>query len=197
MKNEPIRKAGAHEPQRNLPRFNPWKGAENRFALHFARAYRAGFNLLPQHNHLEQMAFAREIPANGYGIADLVSVTWKKPSGRRSVTYALIEDFISRADHTLRAFELKISDWRKGLQQASRYRFFAHVPIAVLQANKSRGALANLGIFRTLGVGLWTFDPQTGVINPYFTPSAGAPRDSRHHLRTLRLLAKVTKALPV
>jgi hypothetical protein len=197
MKQTPIRKAGGHEPQQNLPRFNPRRGAESRFALQFARAYRAGFSVLPAHERQQNMAFAREIPANGYGIADLVSVTWNPTSGAAGLTLRLAEDFISNSGHTVRAFELKMSDWRKALQQASRYRFFAHIPIAVLPAAKSRAALENLEIFQTLRVGLWTFDPKTAVIHPHFTPRAEEPRDTKHHIRTVRLLAKVTKALPV
>ncbi len=143
------------------------------------------------------MAFAREIPANGYGIADIVSLTWKGSPARRQAAYHSAEDLASGVAHILRAFELKISDWRKALQQASRYRFFAHVPIAVLHIDYSRGALENLESFRVLGVGLWTFDPQKNVIASHFTPPPAHPRDTRHHFRTLRLIAKVTKALPV
>jgi len=197
MKQTPIRKAGGHEPQQNLPRFNPRRGAESRFALQFARAYRVAFSVLPDHERQENMAFAREIPTNGYGIADLVSVTWNATSRRSGRALRLVEDFVSDTGHTVRAFELKMSDWRKALQQASRYRFFAHVPIAVLPAAKGRAALGNLEIFQTLRVGLWTFDPKTEVIHPHFTPSPQEPRDTKHHIRTLRLLAKVTKALPV
>jgi hypothetical protein len=195
-KQTPVLKAGGHEPQHNLPRFNARRGAENRFALQFARVYRAAFSLLPDHKKQKNMAFAREIPANGYGIADLVSVTWN-PKTRSGRTFWPVEEFISGTAHTVRAFELKMSDWRKALQQASRYRFFAHVPIAVLPAAKSRMALENLEIFQTLRVGLWTFDPKTAVIHAHFTPAAEEPRDTKHHIRTVRLLAKVTKALPV
>ena len=56
------------------------------------------------------MALAREVPANGYGIADLVSVTWKAGPMRRSTRFVLAEDFLNDEEHTLRAFELKIAD---------------------------------------------------------------------------------------
>ena len=191
-----IPKAAAHEPQRNLPHFNPRRGLENRFAVRFARAYRADFGSLQGHARGDSMALAREVPANGYGIADLVSVTWKAGPMRRSTRFVLAEDFLNDEEHTLRAFELKIADWRKALQQASRYRFFAHVPIAVVHAASARRALENLEIFRLIGVGIWTFDPRADIITAHFTPGPKGPRDARHHLRTLRLLGKVTKALP-
>src|SRR5262249_48921817 len=128
---------------------------------------------------------------------DLVSVTWKFAKRNQPARHSAAEIFISESTHILRAFELKLSDWRKALQQASRYRFFAHVPIAVLPATKSRSALENLGIFRTLGVGLWTFDPKADIIKAHFSPLPRAPRDTKHHTRIVCLLAKVTKALPV
>ena len=186
-----------HEPQRNLPHFNPRRALENRFGLKFARAYQADFGSLQGHAQGRSMALAREVAANGYGIADLVSVTWKARPTPQKVQRQRAEEFIGNEEHTLTAFEFKIADWRRALQQASRYRFFAHVQIAVLHSRQSRMALENLKLFRLLGVGLWTFDPGTRVITAHFTPPSEDPRDARHHLRTLRLLARVTKALPL
>lgn len=197
MKEKPILKAGAHEPQRNLPHFQPRNGAEQRFVLQFAKAYRAKFHSLHRPSPNNSIAVAREIPANGYGIADVVAVTWTDRKSRENRTPLALAEFVALVNPTTRAFEVKLVDWRKALRQASRYRFFAHVPIAVLPAKNSGPALRNLATFRVIGVGLWSYDPDTDRITLHFTPRRCSPHDTRQHHRALRLVAKATKALPV
>jgi hypothetical protein len=192
-----IKKAGFYEPQRNLPQFEPRRGAERRLVLQFAKAYRTKFFSLHRPSANDSIAIAREIPANGYGIADVVAVTWRSRQPGESVKAQAPAEFMARVKPTVRAFEVKLEDWRKALRQASRYRFFAHVPIAVLPADKSGPGLRNLAIFRALGVGLWTYDADTDRIVLHYTPRRSSPHDTRQHFRALRVVAKATKALPV
>jgi hypothetical protein len=192
-----IQKLRFYEPHRNLPASKAGKGREARFVRQFAHAYATQFRQLHPRSADNVVAVAREIPANGYGIADCVAVSWK-PSNLRSAE-ARVEPnrFLSRARPTLRAFELKLNDWRRALLQANRYRFFAHVPIVVLPAEKCALALAHLPTFRLLGVGLWSFAAATGRILAHFTPHRSRPRDLRQALRALGLVARASKALPV
>ena len=165
--------------------------------LQFARVYREA---LPSLNHgttRTRAALARQIPVNGYGIADLVAVCWE-PVSRDAAPPALdLDTFLCEAQPVLRAFELKLRDWRKALKQAHRYRFFAHVAIAVLPPDSCALALRFLDTFQALEVGLWSFDAETRGITAHYTPRPRRPVDTRCHLKALRLVAKTSKALPI
>jgi hypothetical protein len=58
----------------------------------------------------------------------------------------------------LYAFELKLNDWRKALQQARRSECFAHYTFVVLPYRNSRAALESESLFRQAGVGLILLD---------------------------------------
>jgi len=177
-----IQKSRFYEPHRNLPNSKGRNGREDRFARRFARAYATSFRQIHPRSTDNRLAIAREIPANGYGIADCV---------------AKGDHFLSLAKPTVRAFEAKLHDWRRALLQANRYRFFAHVPIVVLPAEKCRRAVANLDTFRLLKVGFWSFHPGTDSIRAHFTPRPSRPRDIRQASRALALVARASKALPI
>ena len=66
------------------------------------------------------------------------------------------------------AFELKLRDWRKGIVQAYRYRYFCDRSIVVLPGDVADRASKRLELFASLDVGLWSFDPDTNVITKYF-----------------------------
>ena len=142
------------------------------------------------------LAVAREIRANGYGIADCVAVSWK-PKDQSAGGLVEGDHFLPIRKFTVRAFEAKLYNWRRALLQANRYRFFAHMPIVVLPAEQCHLALANLDTFRLLKVGLWSFDPATDHISAHFTPRRTRPRDIRQAARALELFARASKALPI
>jgi hypothetical protein len=75
------------------------------------------------------------------------------------------------------AFELKLRDWRKGIVQAYRYRYFCDRSIVVLPRDVADRASKRLELFASLDVGLWSFDPDTDVIAKYFTPYQGTARN--------------------
>lgn len=52
------------------------------------------------------------------------------------------------------AFEMKLSDWRRGLAQAFRYRTFANSSFLVIDEARSKQAVANLERFQRANVGL-------------------------------------------
>ncbi len=192
-----IHKLRFYEPHRNLPNRKAGNGREARFARQFAGAYAAHFRQVHPRSAHNAVAVAREIPANGYGIADCVAVSWSLSRFRSGDRLIAANQFFSHARPTLRAFEVKLHDWRQALRQANRYRFFAHVPIVVLPDEKSGPALAQIDTFRLLNVGLWSFDPAANHITAHFTPRRTRPQDIRQTLRAVALVALASKALPV
>ena len=102
-------------PRRNLTGASRCVTAEDRFTLGFARAYIDSIGAARPGNADSGMSYAREIPTARFGITDFVAVSWRamSPSGK-----------------TVRAFEMKLTDWRKAILQAHRYRYFADVAIA-------------------------------------------------------------------
>ena len=192
-----IERAGFYEPQRNLPHFDPRNGAEGRFALQFAKAYRAQFPALHRPSRNRSIALAREVGVNGYGIADLVAVCWN-PALLSSLSQQLDHEvFLRKARPTVRAFEVKLLDWRKALMQASRYRFFAQAALVVLPRQKCSAALKHLDTFQAVGIGLWSFDSKHSRITRHFTPRPAEPPDKRQRTRVLEVVARASKALPV
>lgn len=168
-----------------LPRanFGPrWTSAneEDLFAIAFSGAYDRQFRTIHKGTTKLNRAMAREVPVNGFGIADLVAVSWG-------------ED----AAPTVRAFELKLSDWRRGLMQAHRYRFFADVAVLVVPASKIAIIDRFMRTFKALNVGLWGFDDATGIISQTFTPRPRRPPNRGHREKVVsRVLTTTKQCLP-
>jgi hypothetical protein len=74
------------------------------------------------------------------------------------------------ADSVIRSFEFKLDNWRTGLMQAHRYKYFSNASILVLPIYKMKPAEERLDLFRGLGVGLWGFSIETGTIVRKYTP---------------------------
>lgn len=183
-----VPKVQFREPERNLPGRRPGAAtAEARFTLQFARAYMAQHTSIHRGSSKHEVASARQVAVNGHGIADLVTVSWsEQPVGRR-------HDSVSkpggRGSPTVRAFEVKLTNWRKGMKQAHRYRHFANAAILVLPPDKAVLAAEYLETFRRIRVGLWGFDPECKRIIAYHTPrpiSAPASKLYEHALRLVR-----------
>ncbi len=116
---------------------------EAEFSDQFAASYREKFLQIHRGTNKSQALFVREVPVASFGIADLLVLSWKN-SPRKIKT---IEDFIQLKPQT-RAFEVKLSDWRNGLMQAHRYRYFSNVSILVLPAQKLRTAEKHIEFFK-------------------------------------------------
>ena len=179
-------------PRRNLGARWTESNDEDRFAEAFAQAYDNKFPWLHSGSTKLERVMAREIPVNGFGIADLVTVSWALPSGEWT------EDHIgAELRPTVRAFEFKLTDWRKGLMQAHRYRFFADVSVLVLPVTKLDVSKPFLETFRKLNVGLWGFKESTGSISMILTPRPQMPADRNHRDKAIaRVLDTARKALP-
>ena len=137
------------------------KHGESNFMRAFERAYFA--------RHRSAGMAAGEFALSGFGVADLVWIGWRPDAVTADFTAVALEKQLERRQ--LHAFEGKLKDWRRGLQQAFRYRYFADKAIVVMPHQNAGAALANLESFQDVSVGLWTFEAKTGVIREHFTPT--------------------------
>lgn len=159
----------------NLPRTATRKTSELEFLHKFECSYIA-----------EELGIAiagREFPLEGFGRADLVWLAWAVDVASDDFTALALKRRLR-----LTAIEAKISDWRKGLQQAFRYRYFAHRALLVLPLETACIAARFIVTFRRLRVGLWGFDAQTGRLNKWFTPRYAQPINSKALAKALRVI---------
>ena len=127
-----------------------------------------------------------EFALAGFGIADLVWIGWKKGALHDEFTALSLEKKLNRRQ--LYAFEGKIHDWQKALQQAFRYRYFADKYIVVMTREKIVAARRNLPAFERLGVGLWWLDQTNQTIRELYTPTrirAFSPQAKQKAIRKL------------
>jgi hypothetical protein len=166
--------SGSHDTRRNLPSKSAQKRRESNFLKKFENAYFVGNSGRP--------LASRELAVEGFGRADLVWLVW---SGNENH-----EDFTALAlRHRVRltAIEGKVSDWRKGLQQAFRYRYFAHRSLLVLPMQTAKTAAQFLDTFRQMRVGLWGFDEASGRLHKWCTPRSARPMNEKAWRKALRV----------
>jgi len=165
----------SQDTRRNLPEAVARKRTEINFLRRFERAY-----------FTEELGIAlagREFALQGFGRADLVWLAWTDNTDSRDFTALALKKRVR-----LTAIEAKMSDWRKGLQQAFRYRYFAHRSLLVLPLKTAAPAARFLDTFRKLRVGLWGFDAKTGRLRKWFTPRPAPPMDSVALKKALHLI---------
>jgi len=166
--------SGSHDTRQNLPLRSAKKRGEANFLKKFEQAYFAC--------ECRARVASREFAVEGFGRADIVWAAWSRGTDRTEFTALAL-----RRRVRLTAIEGKVSDWRKGLQQAFRYRYFAHRSLLVLPLETARTASAFLATFRRLQVGLWGFDEKTGRIHKWCTPRLGKPLNVRAWEKALHL----------
>lgn len=137
------------------------KRGESNFLRAFERAYLA---------RLDASGFvAGEFALPGYGVADLVWIGWNTGSNEEDFTAFSVEKRLHRRH--LFAFEAKLKDWRRALQQAFRYRYFSDKAIVLMPFENVGPALEALESFRQVEIGLWSFERKTETIRQHFTPT--------------------------
>ena len=177
---------GSQNTRLNLPRASALKRKESNFLRKFERVYLTA--------ELKAAVAGREFGLEGFGRADLVWLAWQSRSSGDEFTALELKKRIR-----LTAIEGKVSDWRKGLQQAFRYRYFAHRSLLVLPLHQAEIAAQFLPTFRQLSVGLWGFDEKTGRLKKWFTPRSTTPLNRNAWVKALHLfessldLGKVAK----
>ena len=76
------------------------------------------------------------------------------------------------------AIEAKLKDWKKGLKQAYRYKWFAEYSFVVLDEHYSKPALKNIDIFEKYNVGLASMSV-CGKLTRHFNPTPQPPLDPK------------------
>lgn len=97
------------------------------------------------------------------------------------------------ADGRLDAFEFKLSDWRKGVSQAARYRSYCHRSFLVLPDIICKRIFPFLDEFRAVKIGLIGFDSGNGVIERYFIPPRNAPLNPFAYGAAVNILSRKRK----
>lgn len=190
----PVLKHRFSEPKRNLPGRKGVATVEDHFTIAFARRYFEAVGTVHSKSTRTVIAMAREIPVNGYGIADLLVAAWS-PELEEAASVA---DLCDSRQITVRAFECKVKDWRSALSQAVRYRYFAHQAIAVVPPNVADRAVSCLDTFKKTRTGLWSFDQESGEIRTLHTPRSVMPKSVRYYHHAVGLLHKATRrSLPI
>jgi hypothetical protein len=173
----------ARDPRLNLPPESGRKRAEANFVIKFMDAY------------LKQIAPAgvggKHFAMPGFGIADFVWIAWRNVSGGDEGAALSLERLKVRLmKHRLTAFEMKLTDWRKGLAQAYRYGHFSDRAVLVVPPNIAKTAIENKCLFEHLNVGLWSFDPTTEKIRKHVNPKTWGARSAGARAKAVELICR-------
>ena len=168
---------GCYDTRRNLPAVSSRKRGEDNFLNEFERAY-----LAQEVGGSIPFASGREFSLTGYGRADLVWLAWR---GQGAEDFGAIK---AQRRVSITAIEAKLKDWRKGLTQVARYRYFANRALLVLPPATTATALPYLATFKKLEVGLWEFDMDSGTITEHTTPRESKPLNSQAFARALEMI---------
>ena len=171
----------ARDPRLNLPPQTGRKRAEANFVIKFMEAY------------LRQIApvgvGGKHFALPGFGIADFVWVAWRDATNAGEGTALSLERLKTRLlRHRLTAFEMKLTDWRRGLAQTYRYGHFADKALLVVLPATAKVALKNKDLFVHLKVGLWSFDPESDVIRKHINPKSSGARNVLAREKAIELI---------
>lgn len=87
------------------------------------------------------------------------------------------------------SIEAKLSNWKRALDQAYRYKEFSHQSWVLLDHSKIGGALKNIDRFKKAGVGLASFST-TGNLYLLATPKWENPKSNEKYWSASVVLAK-------
>lgn len=176
MISSSIVELGSYDPRRNLPSVLSRKRGESNFVARFGRCYAA--------EHDGSGVGARGFPMAGYGIADFVWLSLIGTQGR---------GVLPTSEPLLIAFEMKLANWRRALSQAYRYGYFADQAVVVMPPKAVEAATGYIDLFWTLGVGLWSFEPECGRLSHAHTPEPARPRNPAAKARAVSLFQRSRK----
>ena len=123
------------------------------------------------------------MPISGNGIADLLVLSWSANPALQEPEHLDFEQL----NPTLRAFEFKLSNWRSGLMQAHRYKYFSHASILVVPKHRLKSIKPKLAMFQTLRVGLWGFSQETKSITRLYTPRPKQQQIAKYSQKAIQL----------
>lgn len=176
-------KFNARDPRLNLPPSVGRKRAEANFVIKFMDAY------------LKQVSKSgvggKHFALPGFGIADFVWIAWRNSiNGDEGSALSLERLKVRLAKHLLTAFEMKLTDWRKGLAQAYRYGHFADKSILVVPPTTATLALKIKKLFQHLCVELWSFDPESGKIRKLVAFKSSGARNVAARAKAVELICR-------
>lgn len=176
-----------YNPRRNLPPEVGTKRREANYVGAFERAFLA--------SDASYGVGGRHFALNGYGIADFI---WLNGRGRPPTGTGdqdLVAAILSEGSrNVLTAFELKIKDWRKALQQAYRYSYFADRAVVVLPPETAQRARSELDLFGSMAIGLWSFDTSTGRIRKILNPKRKEARSATARAKAVDLIRQRSRS---
>ena len=186
LKKHRVIRFGSHNTRRNLPSATSSKRGESNFLACFEKIFLKHECSIT--NEGQKLASGREFALEGFGRADLLSVVWKHTETCGDFTALTLRNQLR-----MTAVEAKMTDWRKGLMQAARYRFFANRALLVLPPIATKRALVFLVTFRDLNVGLWEFDEKTHRLTKHFTPRSRRPLNFKAREKALDAIIRGLK----
>lgn len=116
--------------------------------------------ILVKHNKTHTIYYGCEVN-NLFGIPDVVFSQFNK----ESLLYSC-------------AIELKLSNWKRALEQAFRYKSFAEYSYVILDNSRTKPAIKNLPEFKKRNIGLLGMD-DNGNLHKYHIPEARKPYSFR------------------
>ncbi len=183
LPNETEKTSPSKKIQRRSHRLNFGNVSRRRGESNFVLAFERAYLREAQTSSRADMRY-REVPVSGFGVADLVWISWKTDDGGHAVAS---EHAKAHLPH-ITAFEMKIKDWAGGLAQAARYRFFAHRSFLVIPEMQVALALKMRDTFVSAGVGLIAFDSTTGEFQVAIEGESGSPLSARAHKNAIERL---------
>jgi hypothetical protein len=123
------------------------------------------------------------IPTIRSCVADLLDSGLVTQTATRSIVRAPVR----LPEPELWAFEIKVTNWRRALFQATQYQAFAHCVAIVLPANIAHRAFDHRTLFRRLGVGLLVIDLLDGEpkLRCEVAPRRRKPSSGAYYLHAL------------
>jgi len=167
---------GSFNPRRNLPEAVSRKRGESNFVGAFQRFFTAGRE--------GQGVGGRHFELAGYGIADFV---WMEFGDHGNHADAAANEPV------LTAFEMKLKDWRRAFSQAYRYSYFSNRAIVVLPKNVANRANDHLDFFKRLGIGLWSYEPKSDIIDRVFTPPVARAKSPAAREKALSRISRTVE----
>lgn len=76
------------------------------------------------------------------------------------------------------AIEAKLKNWRSGLKQAYRYKWFAEYSYLIIDEHYCSPAVKNINLFKEYNIGLASFSVN-GLMNIHFRPKLQKPIDNK------------------
>ncbi len=173
-------------PRRNLPKKIAAKRGESNFVGMFERTFteqgtRPGIG-------------SRHFAISGYGIADFLWIS--SPSTIRQSfgdDYSKENWIQALQQELLTAFEMKLNNWKRALQQAYRYTYFADQSIVVLPVSCLERVEPARAVFERLNIGLWVLDPKQKQIKKIITPRPAKAKNPHVRGKALNLISRKLK----